>query len=410
MTMKVDKNKLNEEIIWLSAIQDGDGPGVTRLLYTESWRRARQEMIHKLQSLNITTYDDEVGNLFGYVKGTQEPDRIVATGSHIDTVVQGGKLDGQLGIIAGYMAIDMLMKKYGSPKKTLELFVMAEEEGSRFPYAFWGSKSIFGLSKRSELEGTQDASGILFETAMRESGFDFKQDDTQRKENIDAFVEVHIEQGITLENMNKQVGIVNSIVGQRRFTVVLDGESNHAGTTLMRYRKDTVNAFSKIAQKAFAEADRLGDPLVLTFGHISLEPNTVNVVPGKATFSIDMRHTKSEVLDTFETYIRDLIATVAQEMDIKYNIDKWMDAEPVAMDESIIKILHDVCQDLNLDYIEMHSGAGHDSQIIAPFAPTAMIFTPSIKGISHNPKEATFLEDLETAVNVLAETLYRLAY
>lgn len=404
-------DQIEQEVEWLSNISVTHGDqGVTRLLYSEPWIEAQKQLHAKLENLDMDVTYDEIGNMFGKVLGSENPEEVIATGSHIDTVVNGGRLDGQLGIIAGYMAIDHLVKTYGQPKKSLELLVMAEEEGSRFPYAFWGSKSIFGLSKREEVEGTKDAKGIVFEDAMRAAGFEFKKDCASRKDDLSAFIEIHIEQGITLENQEKEVGIVNNIVGQKRFTVVLEGESNHAGTTKMSYRHDTVHCFSEFAVRSFKQAKLLGDPLVLTFGHVTPVPNTVNVVPGKTTFMIDTRHTNQEELNAFEEFLRKTLKETCEEFGINYSIDRWMDAAPVAMSQDIIDVLEDSSKELGLDYIVMHSGAGHDAQIIAPFVPTAMIFTPSIKGISHNPLEATDVEYLNIAISLLTSSLYKLAY
>lgn len=403
--------QIEKEVEWLSTISVTQGDeGVTRLLYSEPWIEAQKQLHDKFESLGMDVHYDEIGNMFGRVLGTEAPDEVIATGSHIDTVVNGGRLDGQLGIIAGYLAVDYLNRTYGAPKKTLEVFAMAEEEGSRFPYAFWGSKNIFGLAKREEVEDTKDADGVVFQDAMRHAGYEFKQNCSSRREDLKAFVEVHIEQGITLENQNRDVGIVNNIVGQKRFTVVLEGEANHAGTTKMSYRKDTVHCFSDFATKAFAEAERLGDPLVLTFGHVTPEPNTVNVVPGKTTFMIDTRHTDQDELDKFEQFLVKTLNETGEKFGVKVDIDKWMDAAPVAMSQDIINVIEEEANGMELDYLVMHSGAGHDAQIIAPFVPSAMIFTPSIKGISHNPLEATDVKYLNIAVTLLAKSLYKLAY
>lgn len=403
--------QIENEVEWLSSISETlNEEGVSRLLYSDSWKKVQTELSSKLESLNISVNHDEIGNMFGRVEGSEFPNSVIATGSHIDTVYNGGRLDGQLGIIAGYLAIDYLVKNFGQPKKTLEVFAMAEEEGSRFPYAFWGSKNIFGLAKRSEVEDTTDAQGVVFQDAMRDAGFEFKQDDSSKREDLEAFIEVHIEQGVTLENQNKDVGIVNNIVGQKRFTITLEGESNHAGTTKMSYRHDTIHCFSEFAVKAFNKAKELGDPLVVTFGHVTPEPNTVNVVPGKTTFMIDTRHTHQDELDKFEAYLMETLSETCNEFGVDYHVDKWMDAAPVAMSDDIIEIIEESSKELDLDYIVMHSGAGHDSQIIAPFVPTAMIFTPSIKGISHNPLEATDVKYLNIAITLLAKSLYKLAY
>lgn len=402
---------IEEEVEWLSSISDTLGDeGVTRLLYSEPWIEAQEKLGNKLKDLDLEVYHDEIGNMFARLEGSEFPDEVIATGSHIDTVTNGGRLDGQLGIIAGYLAIDYLNKTYGKPKRSLELFAMAEEEGSRFPYAFWGSKNIFGLAKRSEVEDTKNANGIVFQDAMRHAGFEFKKDDASMRKDLKGFVEVHIEQGITLENQNLDLGIVNNIVGQKRFTVVLEGQANHAGTTKMSYRKDTVHCFSEFATKAYAKANELGDPLVLTFGHVTPEPNTVNVVPGRLTFMIDTRHTSQDELDSFEKFLVDTLNETCDDFGISVSIDKWMDAAPVAMSEDIINVLDKNAKELELDYIVMHSGAGHDAQIIAPFVPSAMIFTPSIKGISHNPLEATDVKYLSIAITLLAKSLYDLAY
>ena len=243
-----------------------------------------------------------------------------------------------------------------------------------------------------------------------------KPDLTSRKANrnagkdIKAFVELHIEQGNVLENQGLQIGVVNSIAGQRRYTVVMKGQANHAGTTPMGYRRDAVYAFSRICAESIEKARAIGDPLVLTFGKVEPKPNTVNVVPGEVLFTIDCRHTDSDVLIDFTQKLEQRINEIANEMDIEATIDLWMDEAPVPMDANIVAILEEAAKKAHMKYRVMHSGAGHDSQIIAPHYPTAMIFVPSIGGISHNPAEATKLEDLVEGVKMMASALYELAY
>lgn len=402
---------INKEIDWFSSYSKTPiNEGVTRLLYDPMWRKIQADLKTKLENKGFDVKYDAIGNMMAQIKGTECSDCVIATGSHIDTVQNGGRLDGQFGIIAGYLAVEYLYKTYGPPKKTLEVIVFAEEEGSRFPHAFWGSKSMFGLVKKEDVIGSKDKAGNTFEDEMRESGFDFNADDYVARQDIEAFVEVHIEQGVTLEKENLEIGIVNNIVGQKRFTVELFGESNHAGTTKMSYRKDTIHAFSKIALMCFDEANRLGDPLVVTMGQVIPSPNTVNVVPGETKFTIDMRHTSEKALNEFEAFTLKTIDKVAKEFDMEVKVDKWMDELPVEMGDSVIQVLKESAEEMGLSYKIMHSGAGHDSQIVAPFVDTAMIFTPSIRGISHNPLEETNIDDLNHAVSLLANALYKLAY
>ncbi|MGX7092867.1 allantoate deiminase [Hutsoniella sourekii] len=406
---RVSAEEVKATIDWISSIQDGDGPGTTRLLYTPSWVQAQNEFKEKFEALGMTVEFDDVGNLFATMEGSEEPDSIIATGSHIDTVVEGGPLDGQLGVSAGYLAAKYLIENYGQPKKSLRVISMAEEEGSRFPYAFWGSKNIFGLAKREEVEGTTDQNGVKFEAAMEQSGFQFPSGDLKFKD-MDAFIELHIEQGNFLEKAEKQVGIVTAIVGQKRYDIHLKGQANHAGTTMMEYRHDTIECMSRIISQSIDKAKAVGNPLVLTFGRVENVPNTVNVVPGETTFSMDCRHTDQEALDNFTSEIEADMREIAESMGIEIEINQWMDEEPVPMDKGIVDLLEQVSEDLELNYQVMHSGAGHDSQIIAKHVPTAMIFVPSVDGISHNPQEYTSPEDCAQGVEALLEALKRLAY
>lgn len=408
--MEKNSLELNESIEWLSNFGKDPKGGITRLLYTDSWLDAQNGLKEKFESLGMEAKFDEVGNLYGRVEGTDYPEETIVTGSHVDTVANGGRLDGQLGIVGGMIAIKNLIEKHGKPKRSLEVVSMAEEEGSRFPFVFWGSKNIFGMIEDKNLMNSiKDNEGKSFVEEMRRCGFDFKKDN-QPREDIKAFVELHIEQGNFLEMENIQVGVITSIAGQRRYKVSLKGESNHAGTTLMKYRKDTIQAFARIVTESIEKAKRVGDPLVLTFGHVEAKPNTVNVVPGETLFSIDCRHTDNKLLAEFTEEIEEDMKRIAEEMNIEIDINRWMDARPIPMDDEIISVIEQSCKDNKLNYKLMHSGAGHDSQIFGPRLPTGMIFVPSIGGISHNPAEDTKTEDLVQGVLALEAALYELAY
>lgn len=405
----INANEVEQVIDWLSNISE-EGPGVTRLLYSQQWIEAQDAIKEKFEELGMKTEFDAVGNLFATIEGTEEPEKIIATGSHIDTVVEGGRLDGQLGILGGYLAVKNLIETKGKPKKSLQIISMAEEEGSRFPYAFWGSKNIFGIAKREEVENISDTEGVQFVDAMRDAGFDFLET-TPKHSQLEAFIELHIEQGNFLESEGKSVGVVNSIAGQKRYDVTLKGEANHAGTTLMEYRKDTVEATSRMIVNGIDKAKALGNPLVLTFGRVDPVPNTVNVVPGEVSFSIDCRHTDQTVLNEFTEELENDMKAIASDMGIEIDINLWMDEAPVPMADNVIQTIEEVCKNQKLDYKVMHSGAGHDAQIFAAHdVPTGMIFVPSIKGISHNPAEHTETPDLVQGIEALKSSLEKLAY
>lgn len=407
--MEFNAHEIDQLMDRISSISDEKGKGTTRLLYSPAWREAQNFLSEKFKELGMKVEFDEVGNLFGTLEGSEEPEKVIASGSHVDTVFKGGRLDGQLGIVSSYLAIRELLKEKGQPKKSLRVISMAEEEGSRFPYAFWGSKNIFGLADNKDVIDAVDKDGIKFTDAMQESGFDFLEGEP-RFSDMEAFIELHIEQGNFLEKNQLKVGVVNSIVGQKRYTVKLVGESNHAGTTLMAYRHDTVECFARIVTQSLDKAKKVGDPLVLTFGKVAPQPNTVNVVPGQTEFSIDCRHTDEKVLNDFTKELENDIKEIAQDMGITVEIDQWMDELPVPMDDQVVQVIEDACKENDLSYQIMHSGAGHDAQIFAPRVPTGLIFVPSINGISHNPEEHTEAEDIVQGVKALASSLEKLAY
>ncbi|MEK4562861.1 allantoate deiminase [Staphylococcus sp. FSL K6-3157] len=388
-----------------------DGGGITRLLYSDEWSNAVHELKHTLEKEGFDASFDSVGNLKGRIEGSKYPEETIMSGSHIDTVVKGGHLDGQFGVLAALVAMQSLKAEHGQPLRSLEVLALAEEEGSRFPYAFWGSKNFFNLAKSEDVNDIADGEGINFKAAMNNAGFDYRNEDNDYS-YIKSFIEVHIEQGKVLETEKKAIGVVNGIVGQKRYTINLKGEANHAGTTPMGLRRDAVVAFSKIATELTDKARAIGDPLVITFGRVDPVPNTVNVVPGEVTFSIDCRHIDQEALNDFAKTIDDCIRTISEKEIVECDINLWMDEAPTMMDESLVKIIEQAAEQVvgSEDNKVMSSGAGHDSQIFAKYLPSAMLFVPSINGVSHNVTEETNIEDLVKGIEVLKQVLYQLAY
>lgn len=403
------KIEISEFINWLSEIGKTEDSGITRTLYSESWIEAQNRLKDFMEEKGFYTYYDEVGNLFARLEGQKYKDETILSGSHIDTVVNGGKLDGQLGIIGAAVAMEYLREKYGKPIRNIEMVSLAEEEGSRFPYTFWGSKNIIGAIPEEKICELKDEEEITLSQAMKSAGFKFKEKETIRKD-IKAFIELHVEQGGVLEIEKKSIGIVEYIVGQKRYIVNLEGEANHAGTTPMAYRRDAIHGASRMVVDIMSKANLYGDPLVATVGKVEVWPNTSNVVPGKVAFSIDVRHTNKDISDKFTEEIQTIIKEIAKEMDLEVNIKSYMNSNPVPLDLSLIKIIENQCKEKKLNYKIMNSGAGHDSQIFAPHIPTSLIFVPSHKGISHSPLEHTETDYLVEGVKVLADTLYELAY
>lgn len=392
-----------DEICELSKNESGE---IARLPFTDPWAAAGTYLKKLFEKLGFDTYYDGAGNLHGRLGG---PGKTIMTGSHADTVKNGGKYDGLYGVVASALAVSRLYKAHGMPKTALEVVAFSEEEGSRFPFNFFGSKALVGDVPWDEFKSLIDKEGINILDAMQSKGFAFTPDCALRND-IKTFVEAHIEQGGVLERTNNEIGVVTSIVGQKRFIIEIFGEANHAGTTPMAYRKDAGFCAAQIINKVVARAKEFDDILVTTVGQIELKPNNANVVPAYAKFSLDMRHPCSSALDSFKAEFLDIVKTVTADTKTTYDILTTLESEPVNMDDSIMEIISESCEKRQIAHMKIHSGAGHDSQIMAKIAPVAMIFVPSQGGISHNPAEFTEAKQLETGIDILEDVLFKLAY
>ncbi|AME07536.1 allantoate deiminase [Bacillus siamensis] len=404
------KNSITDYIEWLAQYGASAGGGVTRLLYTKEWMDAQLAVKTEMSSFGLETRFDDVGNVFGRLSGTQSPDEVIVTGSHIDTVINGGKYDGAYGVLAAMLALKQLKETYGAPKKTLEAVSLCEEEGSRFPMTYWGSGNMTGVFSEQDAKEPRDESGVSLQTAMYESGFGKGVFQSAYRTDISAFVELHIEQGQTLEMSGRDLGIVTSIAGQRRYLVTLEGECNHAGTTSMKWRKDPLAAGSRIIHELLLRAEEQPDELRLTCGKITAEPNVANVIPGRVQFSIDIRHQNQRVLKQFHEDMAVLINRICHQKGIHAVIDEYMRIEPVPMDKRLKDAAFETAAENGISCEEMVSGAGHDAQMIGRRHPACMLFVPSRSGISHSPKEYTSARQLEIGIRALTDLLYKLAY
>ncbi|MFD2654880.1 allantoate deiminase [Gracilibacillus thailandensis] len=395
---------------WLASFGQSDTGGANRLLYSEAWLEAQLALKNMIKANGFTAYFDSVGNLFGRLEGTKQKDKTILTGSHIDTVIDGGKYDGVFGIIASFLATKILYQKYGRPHKTIEIVSLCEEEGSRFPLTFWGSGNITGKYTLKDALSIKDTEGISLATAMKKAGFDPAKYRSPQRKDIDAFIEMHVEQGLVLDYSNTSIGAVDYIVGQRRFTICIKGESNHAGTTPMPYRKDAISLASQYIYYLTEKAKRLDKDLVVTVGKINAKPNVPNVIAGEVEFSLDVRHYNDPLLDQYCDDLIQYFTSISEELDMPIDIHPWMKVKPVAMDPKLTLLSKKVAIQHNISVRSLVSGAGHDAQVFGEFCPTALLFVPSQKGISHSPMEFTKKEDLENGVHVLINYLYELAY
>ena len=401
----------NEELAWIENALDclhetgKMGSLHWRATYTEEDQKALKLLEQWMREKDLEVFYDDIGNLFGKIEGEQ--DRIVLTGSHRDTVKNGGKYDGALGIICAIAAAGSLYAELGKPKKNVEVVAFGEEEGSRFLSGYLGSRYLVGQLSDDILQ-ERDANGITLTEAIRHAGFSGKRaQKSPQMQEVERFIELHIEQGGVLEQSGEQVGLVTSIVGLLIGKITIEGHQNHAGTTPMYLRKDPVTRAAQLITEMNQWAMTYGEAVTCTFGEIQVFPNKSNVIAGSVSLSFDIRSTSPAILQEAQTRIKNL---QQQEDGFRYTLEFAAPDAPAQMDEAGLKLLEEAARKLHLSYRKMHSGAGHDAEMLAQKIKTNMIFVPSVGGISHSPLEYSKPDDIGRGYLLLKAFLREIAW
>ena len=394
--MKINVERFLSDLHALRKIgASGIGKGVVRRAYTAADIEARSWLYEKFTEIGLKPFTDPVGNSFGLADG---PSLLI--GSHLDTQPEGGWLDGALGVVCG-LELARASREVLGPSISVVNF--ADEEG-RFGVttgsAIWSRK--LPLEKADSLT---DSEGVNFSHAYACLPNRAKQ--FLEPSLFTGFIECHIEQGPWLHEANETIGVVTDIVGIRDCTITFEGEQNHAGTTPMHRRKDVFQALSKFNHTLNKRFLNVVVPnTVWTIGHVKLKPNAHSVVPGKCTFSMQWRDGDGERLDKMEVIIKNCAEDIAAEMQIGLEFGPILGIEPTAMHHKIQALLSDAAAKFCPNkWRRMSSGALHDAANISSIIPTAMLFVPSIDGVSHNFSEDTHEPDLVSGIQVLAEAV-----
>ncbi len=406
----LDPRLVERTILRLGGIGAHSGTGVWRTVYSLEWVAAQDLIGRWATEAGLTPRRDAVGNLWARVEGT-EGGKAIVSGSHIDTQCPGGRYDGALGVIAALIAIGALVAAFGPPKRPLELLSLCEEEGSRFPKAgFWGSRAITGRIGPGMPDQVLDDQGGSIADAMRFVGLDPALIPSARRDDLAAFIELHIEQGPILEHAGRSVAVVDAITGIRHTRVTLTGEANHAGAFPMDLRRDPMAGFAEVAGRLIDHAHRLGRPAVTTIGLCIPYPNAPAIIPRSVDFTVDVRHPRQADFDLLHQTHLAMLTDVAARRGLALTTDVQFDLPPTPCDTGIVSMLQAVAAESDLPILTMASGAGHDSQQMAAICPVAMIFVRSEGGRSHTPEEYSTLSDIMDGIRLLMAGLYRLAY
>jgi hydantoinase/carbamoylase family amidase len=382
--------------------------GIDRPLFTAPERAARERFAAWAREDGLHVEQDRAGNLFARLEG-RRPGAPVQCGSHLDTVRNGGAYDGAYGVVGGLEALRRIAASGETPARALEAVAWAGEEGSRFPLGCLGSAVYAGLTPYDEARMLVADDGETFASALR--GPNGLLDGVPVRDGFPrpaAYVELHIEQGPVMEREGARLGIVTAIAGQRRFRVRVDGVAGHSGTVPMNGRADALAAAAELVLAVEAAA-RAHDDTVGTVGHLNVEPNQTNIVPGLVTLRIDVRSIDDARIAAVERTVRADAAEIAQRRGVRVAIEVIEARAAVPMETRMRLLVRTVCLERDAKAIEIPSGAGHDAMCIAQIAPAAMIFVPSIGGRSHVGDERTAPADLELGVEALGAALLAVA-
>ena len=404
LDLKINSRRLHERINALAEVSPIEGGGNCRLALTDEDKDGRDLVVAWMRELDLEVTIDAIGNIIGtWNVGSGQS---VMSGSHIDTVRTGGRFDGCYGVLAALEAIETCKDANVIPPRPLAVGIFTDEEGARFAPDMLGSLVyVGGMSTEQALDVVAIDGAKLGDELVR---IGYAGPTPCPGAVPHAFVELHIEQGPMLEANDVRIGAVTSVQGISWQEVTIHGQSNHAGTTPMSLRHDPAYVAAEITVFLRNLAKDLGGDQVCTVGKIDLHPNLTNVVPARATLTLDVRNTDEKLLQIAESKIKDFLAQIAISEGVEIKTRKLARFEPVIFDDRVIDLVEAIAKEQKNSVQRMPSGAGHDAQMLARVCPAGMIFVPSVKGISHNAAEFTEEADLNAGANILLHTMLAL--
>lgn len=399
--LEVNGSRLNrtmEELARFGATPEG---GINRVAFSDADMEAREYVRELMDSAGLRTWVDEAGNLLGRREGEVDGLPPVMFGSHTDSVPDGGNYDGQVGSMSSVEVARRLHEEGVATRHPLEVVIFANEEGGKT-----GSRAMSGEVEPSEWDLPTASGYTIGEGTARIGGDPDGLDRVQRHPgDVATFLELHIEQGAILEEEGIQIGVVEGIVGIRRWNVDVSGFANHAGTTPMAARRDPMVAAGRFIDRVYRTALELPGRQVATVGRIEASPGAPNVIPGSVRLSLEVRDLEMGRIDEVFENLQGQAREIGQESGTEFAFTPFYLSGAAPTDPRLQEMIQASADSLGLSTLHMPSGAGHDAQSLALLAPVGMIFVPSVEGISHSPREFTHPEDIVNGANVLLRTV-----
>ncbi len=407
MSIKIDGQRLKHDLEELGRIGRDERGGTSRPSFSPADLEARAWLRKRIEAAGLCYRQDGAGNQFGRLECTG---RTVMAGSHIDTVPNGGRFDGAAGVLAALEAARRIVEEKVPLKKAVEVASFTDEEGNLVG-DFLGSRAFLGLLDEKEVRGGRTAFGLPFADVLKKTEFTAETilAAHRSRPDLEAYLELHIEQGPVLEDERVPIGIVERIAGKQYRQCAFIGESGHAGTTPLELRRDAFLGLADLALRATQLVATKYYGSMITVGKAFLHPGSFSVIPGRADFTLEFRSASPEALAGIEKDVFGLAEDIASTRGLTF-VSRIVDrTTPVAVAPRLVGLLEEECRSLGYGSMRLTSGAGHDAQILAGVCDAGMIFIPSPDGVSHAPGERVDWDDLEKGANLLLSALLRLA-
>ncbi|WP_312425911.1 Zn-dependent hydrolase [Lacrimispora sp.] len=395
--------RMEDKIKTFSQFGDTGKGGITRFSLSDEALAARKEFVKRMEAIGASIATDDMANIYATIDGTEDLPAIVS-GSHMDSVRQGGNYDGILGVLTAMEVAETIVREKIPHKHPITVIVWTNEEGARFEPAMMSSGVVCGKFNKEAMLASQakDIPGYTFGEALEKSGLKGKEGNRLDPSKTKALVELHIEQGPVLEAEGIDIGVVEGVCGMINYEFTFTGQAGHAGTTPMKYRKDALYAAVKTIQYLHDELDRLDSKLVYTTGKISALPNIHTIIPEEVKFTLDARHQDPEVIKQVLAVIKK-IPGVVEQCEVSYE-EAWS-RKTVSFTAELVDYVESSAREWGYSNRRIYSGPGHDAQFAIDLVPTTMIFVPSVGGHSHCEIEYTPVENCLKGANVLLNTI-----
>jgi N-carbamoyl-L-amino-acid hydrolase len=354
-----------------------------------------------LRQIALEVCVDDAGNIYGRKAGTDAMLPSVVMGSHLDTVYYGGRFDGITGVMGALEVMRTVCEKKIPHKRPLLVAVWTNEEGARFEPALLGSGIVAGKFEKEKIYAVTDRDGISFGEALERVGY--RGEEKNRLRKVDTYLELHVEQGPVLDQAGLQIGVLRGIQGMVWLTVTVTGQADHAGPSPMETRHDSLMAAARMITAAEETARTLGERTTCTVGKIRVEPEVINVIPGKTCFSLDIRNESDELVQQARWMFSETAGRIAAQYGVRCEIEEFWRIDNIRFPQDMVELITETVKSKGYSFTEMVSGAGHDTNYLSLMAPAGMLFVPSIGGKSHCEEEASDYGDIAKGTEVLLD-------